>query len=413
MSALAMTPPAGRSRSIVVRNWVAVLIPVVLVAVVLAVALGIRLADYDGNVTGFVKFGTQFTSFTHPPRGAVIGVGGDASGYDGQFYYAIARDPLLRDDQTVKSLQSAPQNVPGALVASSNQGYRLLRMGYPAIASLLATATGLSVAAAMLAVNVVVVLLLTGGLAYYARRRGWSSLWSLCVGLLPGLLLATRRDLADPLAVSVALAGLLSWTYGRRRLGVALLILAVLTREVMIAAVAAVALEAVIRSWRERGMPGIVRRVLRESWPAVVLPAAAFAGWDLYVNLRTGGLSGGAGLSVPFANFLHEARSVGGVPPGMALWETAYLFLMIAAIALSVRLLRSEVTVTSAAAALFALTVVVAPFNDAWGTARDSLPMLSLLLVTGLQRRDAALLSVCGAAAAMTAFLPLGIPGPF
>jgi hypothetical protein len=391
----------------------AVPIPVLIVAAVLLLAVALRLASYGGDVTGFVKFGSSFTAYTHPPRGAVVGTGTSTEGYDGQFYYVMARDPLLLHESTVDSLLRAPQNDPRGVFASRTQAFRMLRVGYPATVALVAAVTGLSTAWSMLAVNVLVVLVLTAGFAAYARRRGWSVLWAAALGLLPGLLLATRRDLGDPLAAAAALGGLLAWIEGRRRLGVALLILAVLTREVMMAAVVALALEAGVRAWRQRGIPDAARRIARETWPAIVLPAAAFLGWHLYVDLRTGGSVGGAGLTAPFDSFVDELQSLAGLPAAMAAWQGAYMVVMIAATVAAFASLRRGLTVMSAAAAMFGLTVLVAPFNDAWGDARDSLPLLVLLLVLGLERRDRTVLGICLAAAAMTALIPFGIPGPF
>lgn len=404
---------AGERFWATVRSTIAFLVPVLLTAAVLAVAIGARLEQYGGNISGFVKFGAAFTSYTHPPSGAVVGTGASAEGYDGQFYYEMARDPLLLHDSTVRSLLAAPQNVPRALFASHNQGYRLRRVGYPAASFLLGHALGLTLPVSMLAVNVITVLALTVGMTWYARRRGWSTLWALSVSLLPGLLLATRRDLADPLAVAAAVGALVAWSGRHRRVAVALLILAVLTREVMVTAVLAIALEAGVRAWRERGAPGALRRIVRHTWPAVVLPALAFGGWELYINLRSGGISGGAGLTLPMLNFVHELKSFGSVPAGMAAWEAVYLLLMLVALGISLYALRSECTVATAGAALFGLTVLVAPFNDIWGNARDSLPMLVLLLVAGLQLRVRPPLYVCVAAATMTAFIPLATTAAF
>ncbi len=396
-----------------VRASVAVLIPVLLVASVLSYAIENRLEYYRGSATGFVHFGSAFAAFTHPPHGAIVGAGASLEGYDGQFYYVMARDPLLLDDSTVASLRSAPQNVHHAVLGSSNQAYRLRRVAYPAFAFLLAKAVNISLAWSMLAINVVVTLLLTGGFAYYAWRRGWSSLWALPLGLLPGLLLQALSDLSGPLATAAALGGLLAWAGRRRKIGVSLLVVAVLAREVMMAAVLALAIEAAVRAWHERGTPGAPRRIALDVWPAVVLPTVALAGWHAYISLRTGGSVGGAGLTLPFVNFVDEFRSLGSTPTALAGWEVAYLLLMIVAVAAALLSLRRQVTAANVAAALFALTVLVAPFNDAWGDARDSLPMLALLLVIGLERREPAWLGICVAAAAMTALVPLAIPGSF
>lgn len=391
----------------------AVLLPVALVAAVVGFALANRLHHYGGNPTGFVQFGSVFTPFTHPPRDAIVGTNGSSHGYDGQFYYVIARDPLLIHDSTVASLRDAPQDAPSEALGSANQAYRFQRVAYPALAFLSAKALGLSIPWSLLVVNVLMVLLLVAGFAYYAWRRGWSTLWAVALGLFPGLLLSMLRDLPTPLAVACSLGGILAWTSSRRRLAVPLLVVAVLAREETLVVVLALAIETAVRAWNVRGTPGAARRIARDAWPAVVLPTVAFAAWHVYVSIRTGGSMGGAGITVPLVHFISQLRAATTAPAGMLAWEVAYLLLMIAAVAASVRSVRRGVTITSVAAALFALTFLFAPFNDVWGQARDSVPMLALLLVIGLERRESALLGICVLAAAMTAVIPFAIPGTF
>ncbi len=395
------------------RTALAVLVPVLLVGAVLLYAVDKSLEHYRGNATGFVQFGSLFAGFTHPPASALVGTGTSRAGYDGQFYYVMARDPLLLRDSTVASLRNAPQNVHSTLLGSSNQTYRFQRVGYPALVYLLSRTLHITTAWSMLVLNVVVVLVLTGGFALYLRRRGWSTLWAVALGLMSGLLLSTLRDVPGPMARACALGGLLAWTSRRRTLAVSLIVIAVLTWEATLLAALAIAGDAAVRAWRSRRIPGAVRRATLEAWPVVVLPSLAFAGWHLYVYLRSGGSVGGAGLSLPVANFVHNFDLASGAPPGMAVWEVAYLLLMVAAVAAALLSLRRGVTVLSLGAALFALLFLVAPFNDAWGSTKDSLLMLALLLVLGLERRERALLGICALAAAMTAFVPLAIPGSF
>ncbi len=394
------------------RTVVTVLLPVLIVASVMFVAVAARIVHYNGNVTGFVKFGELFEDFTHPPNGAIIGHRGGFAGYDGQFYYVVARDPLLIHDSTVRSLAEAPQNMRSPVLGSTNQAFRLQRIAYPAAAFLLSQALGFTIPWSMLTLNVLVAIALTAGAAYFAWRRGYSPLWGLALGLLPGVLLATRRDLGDPLATAAALGGLLAWCGGRRKLGVAGLVVAVLAREVMMAVVVGLAVEAGLRAWRERAEPGAARAVVRDVWPAIVFPALAYGAWWGSVSLRLGGSVGGAGMSLPLANFVHEFTLLGNVGTGPAVWDGLYMCVMIFAVAAAFDMLRRGVSATSIAAALLAASVLVAPFNDGWGNARDSLPLLALLLMLGLERKDRTALGICLAAVAMTALIPLGFSGP-
>src|SRR5205823_7098706 len=125
----------------------------------------------------------------------------------------------------------------------------------------------------LLAVNLLVVLLITGGFALYARSRGWSGWWALVVGLQAGFLTGTLRDLSDPLAAASVVAAMIMWQRHRRWLAAAFLTVAVLAREPMALAVVAIAVETAVSAWRARGRRGALRPIVRRAWPAVVVPA--------------------------------------------------------------------------------------------------------------------------------------------
>jgi hypothetical protein len=392
--------PGGATLDSRCRQILELLLPVLVVGGVLAAAIGVHLHDYGGNLTGFVQFGSYFAKATRPPHGAVVLSGSSRYGYDGQFYYAFARDPLLLHDSTLKSF--------------GGEAFRSWRVAYPAVAFLLSGGQQQALPAALLAVNVAVVLALTAAFAVYARRRGWSPLWALAVGLLPGFLLATLRDLTDPLAAATAIGGLLAWNSRRRVLAASLLTFAVLGREVMILAVVAVALEVGIGAWRSRTDEGAVRRRLRDAWPVLAVPTAAFICWQVYVAARYGTLLQGAGTTKPFVTFIYgirDASRLGSSSSGA--WDIAYELLILAATAAAVLSMRRRLSVLSIGAVLLALSVAIGRFSPIWGDTRDSLPVFALLLVIGLENRSRLNLSICVAAAAMTALIPVAIPGIF
>ena len=88
------------------------------------------------------------------------------------------------------------------------------------------------------------------------------------------MLLATERDLSDPLAMVGLLSGLLLLRAGRRWPAALGLTVAVLTREVTMLAIVAVAAEAAVRGYRARGTPGAWRAIAADVWPVVVIPTA-------------------------------------------------------------------------------------------------------------------------------------------
>ena len=371
--------------------------PVVLVALMLALLVGARLIADHGNPTGFIVFGRSFVADTHPPQGALIA---SRDGYDGQFFWVQAHDPLLLHNATVASLHS--------------QAFRLQRMAYPLLADILAAGQPGAIPWTLLAVNVAVVVMVTAAFAVYARGRGWSPWYAILLGLTPGLALSTMRDLSDPLAVAAVLAGLIAFQLKQRWWAAALLSIAVLAREPMMLAVVAVALEGAIWCWTRRGQTGCIRRALHRSWPPVVVPAVAFLGWQAYIDSRYGGnvLSTAQSLTVPFANFVAEARhALRQDAPLEGAWDLCFLTLTLTAMGAGVRLVSRRATAASLAALLFAASLTLLLFSDEWNDTRLSTPLFALVLLVGLEQQDGLAVRVCALGVALTALIPIALGG--
>jgi hypothetical protein len=142
-----------------------------------------------------------------------------ATGYDGQFYYYMALDPLH------------------ARYYVDTPGYRYPRVLYPVLARIAAANQVQWLPKSLVLVN----WLAAGGgtffLAAWLKRRRLPPLAALIYGLNPGLFVATTRDLAEPVAYAfVALAVYLMELSGRRRYWPAALAFAcaALAREVTI-----------------------------------------------------------------------------------------------------------------------------------------------------------------------------------
>ena len=141
------------------RGWGQVILPVLIVALLFGVVVGNRLSTYHGNPTGFVLFGSHFERVTHPPPGAVIN---SKYGYDGQFFYLQAKDPLLLHAATIAAFRR------------SRQPFRMQRVAYPALSYLVAGGRRSAIPWAMLGVNVAVVLLVTLGFGFVGfSRKSW------------------------------------------------------------------------------------------------------------------------------------------------------------------------------------------------------------------------------------------------
>jgi hypothetical protein len=366
--------------------------PALLVAAVLLFIVGPGLVAYQGNPTGFVRFGQKWVRDTHPPAGAVIDT---KTGYDGQYFWALARDPLLLHHSTVAGFHDA--------------GFRLQRIAYPALAYALAAGQESALPWTLLGLNVIVVISLTLAFSAYARRRGWSGWWGLAVGLLPGLQFATMGDMSDALAVALMLGGLMAWQSQRRWLAAGLLAVAALAREPMLLAVAAVAVDAGARWYPCRSEPGALRRAVRNAWPVVVGPAGLYLAWQGYVHLRHGiGTSApGTALSAPFTGLFDEAqRAFAGNLNAASVWDLVYLGLIVGGIGTAFVLLRRGITAPAVAALLFGLVLLILTFGNDWSYTRLSAPLFAALLLGGLERRTPAAIAICSAVAAMGALVP-------
>ncbi len=281
-------------------------------------------------------------------------------------------------------------------------------MAYPALASVLAAGQRTAIPWSMLAINVAVALVATGGFAVYARGQGWSGWWALGVGLMAGLLTATVRDLSDSLATVSMLGGLMLWER-RRWWAAGLLTLGVLSREPMLLAVLAIIVASAARWWGIRREPGALVRIVRAVWPVVMIPALAYVVWQSYASVRYGGsvASPGSAYRLPFVGVLDEVRhALDDSSRRSTAWDLAYLGLMMAGIVAALRLVILQASAAGVAALLFGLGLLVLVFGDPWSYTRLSAPLFATLLLGGLQRSSRPALVVCVAAAALTVVLP-------
>jgi hypothetical protein len=180
-----------------------------------------------GDLRDYIQIGTHFVTQSHASQAIQIDPQyhylANRHGYDGQFYYFIAVDPL-------KARYYVDWNSYGEQAAA----YRYSRILYPMVARVLALGRTSWVPATLLLVNLLGIGLGTLAIAAWLRRFSLSPWLALLYTLYPGVALGVQRDLADPLAYSlVAVAVYQLYFGGRYRLSSAGMIfaLAALTRE--------------------------------------------------------------------------------------------------------------------------------------------------------------------------------------
>jgi len=261
-------------------------------------ALGFTLARWQtwaqGKISRFILVGMHFATPAQLPHGMPVA---KTYGYDGQFFYRLALNPLNFGHTAYGITMDRP--------------YRFMRIGYPALTWLLSAGQHWLVPVMLVAVNIAAIGALGWLGARFAMDGGRHALVGLLVPGYFGLITSLSRDTAEPLAAACLLAGLLAVRGRRPVLAAFFLAYGALTRETVMVAVAAIALLRVIGMARGRVRPG--RDDL--TW---VIPAAVFVAWEAVVKLATGsiplladgGRNAGAPFIAPFQAFRHNLGHV-------------------------------------------------------------------------------------------------------
>jgi hypothetical protein len=335
----------------------------VLWAAVLLVIANLR---FGGDLRGFLFLGT---SFRHPVTLADAPSYG-AQGYDGQFYAALATDPLLRHDETVLALDS-PR-------------YRAVHLTVPVVSWLLGA---MQPAAAVRLYQALCWLLALAAIylaADWLREHGRSPWWALLLVPNAGVATSIMRCTQDGAALAFVLAALWARRRERRALTIALLVAATLTRETMILAACAVAFS--------EYSAGRTRQAVR----LVAVPGAALVGvmlWRL-VTVPTGPLLGGS-FAAPFQWVLLKFDQMLAANIKITSIELWGFLALIAALAALAAFGRTESAFTAEELIFLAFMVVSWTFSfavyvDVYGYMRALMPLPFFALLIGATRTDLA-----------------------
>jgi hypothetical protein len=223
-------------------------LPIVAALALHGVMLGVYLAAFHGDLSALVCVGEE--QIGKPPYEAVR-VGFASGGFDGQFYYAIARNPW--------KWQAAVLDVPA---------YRHVRLLYPGLAwALSGGGDPWHLFWALPLINLAAI----AGLAWLgvrlARHYGVNVWWGFVLPLAVNDGMPLLRDLTDPLATFTVCGLLASWLLGGRWHHLTLWAVAALFSREQNVAVVLVVLAAALATGRYRTVAGI----------AVVL--AIWGGW--------------------------------------------------------------------------------------------------------------------------------------
>ncbi|HUK14442.1 MAG TPA: hypothetical protein VLW17_14170 [Thermoanaerobaculaceae bacterium] len=300
---------------------------------------------FGGDPRGLLFVGRNLH---HPPALAGVPRCG-AFGYDGQFYAALAADPWLRSEDTLRSLD-AP-------------GYRAGRILLPMLAWALALGSGGAAVVAYQALCWTLALAAIVLVAAWLRGEGASPWWALLLLPNAGLVTSMLRSTPDAAAAALVVAMLLLHRGRRHGAGAGVGALATLARETSLLAALAVALDELLRGERRRALAYLA---------APLLAALAWQGWietAWHPNYRLP-----ASLALPFVGLGGKLAATLQAPAldWQELWAALAAALTVAGIAaVLARRWRGEAA-AGAYLAFAALAVILAgkAYADAYASSR-------------------------------------------
>jgi hypothetical protein len=213
-------------------------------------------------------------------------------GYDGQFMYFIALDPVH------------------ARYYVDYPPYRYTRILYPLVAGTLGNNDPNLVPYTLIAVNLGMIALGTLVLGAWLRRRGVSAWFALVYGFYPGIFITLQRDTSEAMAYSLAIVAIYLFDYGPRfRLlfSATFFALAALTRETTLVFAGIWALGILLAG------DGTLKSKIATNWTTFLVFAAIATGpllaWKAFLLISMGSLGLEGVLSpVPFGGVYYLAR---------------------------------------------------------------------------------------------------------
>ena len=188
--------------------------------------------------------------------------------YDGVYFYAIARDPLARSR------------------AHDLIDLSAYRYGHPLYGWLAWLGSGgrpRAVPWALLAVNLVAVIVGAVAASAFAIRLGHSGWWGLIVALSPGIVFSTTADVGEPVLLAFVALSLLAWTKQRWFWAGLALIGVSFSKEPMLLIPAGLLVWELFQRLRGQRDGSVVKRLA-----AILSGPILFAGWYVYLHGRFG-----------------------------------------------------------------------------------------------------------------------------
>lgn len=281
---------------------------VAITAVLYGIIVAGRLAYSQWDPTFFIVAGRDLFDQSRSPQPVIVL---SRDGYDGQYSYGLALDPLTKERERYG-------------ITVDNLSYRGQRILYPVLAHVLALGRIAWVPWSLILVNYLAICWLALSAARLAKLFAVPAIYGLAIAFLPGVILGLARDLSDPLAISLMVFSLLLLHSRRSAFAAWMLALAVLARETMVLLAGALFFHSVWHSLQKQSP-------WSKSIPFAI-PLATYVSWQLCIRVRWGqsGFAVGRGnLDPSFSSLLSFVVQATHFAPGLPTAELLQRFFLV------------------------------------------------------------------------------------
>ena len=251
----------------------------------------LRLHINHSDISSFITAGDFFVDNKRTPSEISILKG--SYGYDGEFYYRLALDPLTQKAEDFG-------------VRFDNPAFRQQRIGYPLLVWTLSAGNKAAVPALMVLVN----LICLGGISFIgalmAKQKGKSALWGCVITAYPGFMMSYGRNLAEIVTAFWIIAGIYALHERRALLAAIIFTIATFCRETSLLVPAGAGLFFLYCYVKNE------RSIKVYPWHLMLLPLVLHIAWIQFLSMRWNmpPISGGAqDIGLPFVGIFNFLQS--------------------------------------------------------------------------------------------------------
>lgn len=273
--------------------------------------LGFKLYQNHFDISSFVLFGDKFSGKEVSMQGNYVLP--NSNGYDGQFYYRLALDPLASKKTNFGITLDQPT-------------LRQQRILYPFVSRIFSFGRQSVIPFAMFFVNVLSLLgliFLSFKLVEYKKQSKWLAI---LIPLFPAFLISITRDLAEVLSSVLLLGAYVLFTKNKKYLAALLFALAALTRETTLIFPVVLAMYSFFLWIKNKNKEELTKSILFS------VPFLIFAVWQIILYKIWGQASllvnAGLNIALPFQE-LSRAFSFNSINEILKFFEIIYFFIVI------------------------------------------------------------------------------------